>query len=189
MHHDYKVEEVNRIIEWIKGGLRLLVTNDRDLLIPDIVDTEFALEGKRILDRKIHETTINHWFSVYLEQLVEDFGIIDYNIDLEYNRFGNNKKFVEIEISDEAKVVRPDILVHKRLRLDEVKPHFLVIEAKKEALIKKDIKHVKGFMSDASYKYKYGCLISYYELDANIKVNLLTLEDGQYIDHEFQVEI
>lgn len=188
MVHHYTSAEFENVKNWIVASLQILIQKDGDLLKPDSIPTRHKLEGQKDLNRELHETTINHRLAFHLEYLTEKYGIYGYHVDIEYNRYINNPKMVQSWETDEfIEEVRPDIIVHKRTRLDEPEPHFLVVEAKKHGLIPKDCNHVKDIMYDANYQYKYGMLISYYDNPKTIKVNLLTLPNGGFCEHEFTV--
>ncbi len=187
MVHYYTSAEFENVKNWIVASLQRLIEKDGDLLKPEIILTPHKLEGQKDLDHELHETTINHRLACHLEYLIEEYGICGYHVDIEYNRYINNEKKVRsLETGNEI-VVRPDIIVHKRTRLDEDEPHFLVVEAKKHGLIPKDCNHVKDIMHDGAYGYKYGMLISYYDDPHVIQVNLLTLPKGGFSGHEFTV--
>lgn len=145
------------------------------------------IEGQKDLNRELHETTINHRLAVHLEYLIEKYGIYGYHVDIEYNRFINNRKMVRSLKTGNYIEVRPDIIVHKRTRLNDPDPHLLVVEAKKYELNDKDCNHVKDIMHDENYRYKYGMLVSYYENPKAIQVILLTLPDGGFSEYEFAV--
>jgi len=119
---------------------------------------------------------------------MEDYGISGYNVDIEYNRYFNNRKKVYSTEKSSYIEVRPDIIVHKRTRSGELGSHFLVVEAKKHELIDKDCNHVKDIMLDTNYQYKYGMLISYLEDTQKIQVKLLTLPRSDFLEHEFTVD-
>lgn len=141
-----KKEKINRIIEIAKEKF---LENDKDLFLADV-----------------NERSMTHKFAEYLQQF---FGC-NWNVDCEYNRYGQDTKKVIEEIvrivgkdtlsSDtEAKTIYPDIIVHKRGKNG---PNLLVIEAKKDASIaeqNKDtqkIKKIKGM-----YKYKFAVFLNF----------------------------
>ena len=163
MHHNYTDEEKVKIINWLTASIKLLIENDSDLLSPDKIQTDHKIEGQKELNRELHETTINHRLARYIENLIVDFGFNDYKIDIEYNRYINQRKMVRSIETGNLIEVRPDIIVHKRTRLHEPLPHLLVIEAKKYHNNDKDRNHVMDIMRDDNYCYKFGLLISYYE--------------------------
>ena len=51
----------------------------------------------------------------------------------------------------------------------------------------KDRNHVRDIMHDENYRYKYGMLVSYYDNPQAIQVNLLTLPNDGFSEHEFTV--
>ncbi|MBI5666097.1 MAG: hypothetical protein HZC49_13570 [Nitrospirae bacterium] len=188
MSHHYALDEIENVKNWIVASLQRLIVKDGDLLKSASIPTLHKLRGKRDLNRELHETTINHRLACHLEYLMEKYGICGYHVDIEYNRYINNEKMVLSLETDEPIKVRPDIIVHKRTRLYEPDPHFLVVEAKKRRLNDKDRNHVKDIMHDENYRYRYGMLISYYEKPQAIQVNLLTLPNGGFSEHKFIVK-
>lgn len=187
MAHHYTASEFENVKNWIVASLQILIQRDGDLLKPESIPTLHKIEGQKDLNRELHETTINHRLAVHLEYLIEKYGICGYHVDIEYNRFINNRKMVQSLKTGNYIEVRPDIIVHKRTRLNEPNPHFLVVEAKKYELNDKDRNHVKDIMHDENYRYKYGMLVSYYENPQAIQVILLTLPNGGFSEHEFTV--
>ena len=187
MVHHYTSAEFENVKNWIVASLQILIQKDGDLLKPESIPTLYRLEGQKDLNRELHEMTINHRLAFHLEYLIEKYRIYGYHVDIEYNRYINNLKMVQSLITGELIEVRPDIIVHRRTRLDEPDPHFLVVEAKKRKLSDKDRNHVKDIMHDKYYRYKYGMLISYYDKPQAIQVNLLTLPNDGFSEHEFTV--
>ena len=188
MTHHYTSAEFENVKNWIVASLQIMVQKDGDLLKPESILTLHKLEGQKNLNRELHEIAINHRLAFHLEYLIEKYGICGYHVDIEYNRYFNNRKGVQSLKTGDLIEVRPDIIVHKRTR-DEPDSHFLVVEAKKRKLSDKDHSHVKAIMHDKSYRYKYGMLISYYDNDnpQAIQVNLLTLPNDGFSEHEFTV--
>lgn len=188
MPHNYTAEEFNNVLQWINASLKLLIAKDEDLLKPESIQTKYKIEGKKDLNREIHETTINHRLSHYMENLIDKYEIKGYHVDIEYNRYINNQKLVmSLETGDFIEV-RPDIIVHKRTRLYEPEPHFLVVEAKKYKLSDKDRNHVKDIMFDINYRYKYGMLISYYDNPDKIQYTLITLPTDSFFENEYKIK-
>ena len=187
MAHHYTPVEFENVKNWIVASLQILIQKDGDLLRPGRIPTLHSLEGQKNLNRELHETTINHRLAFHLECLIEKYGICGYHVDIEYNRYINNRKMVKSLKTGKRIEVRPDIIVHKRTRLNESNPHFLVVEAKKHELNDKDRNHVRDIMHDENYQYKYGMLVSYYDNLQAIQVNLSTLPNDGFSEHEFTV--
>lgn len=122
---------------------------------------------KEIYERKLHEVCINHRLAVYLEKYVNDNNFHYYNVDIEYNRYYKNQKHVETGLYQG--IVRPDIIIHKRVKHSNIQ-HLLVIEAKKTINDSDDEKKIKSLMEDHHYNYKYGAKIIYNNLD-NLKID------------------
>lgn len=188
MYYVYTEEEKATIIDWITAAINQLKDKDSELLSPVIVQTNFLIEGQKELNREVHETTINHQLACYIKNLIDEFNFKDYKIDIEYNRFINQRKMVRSIETGNPIEVRPDIIVHKRTRLHEPVPHLLVVEAKKYSNNDKDRNHVLDIMRDANYRYKFGLLISYYENELRINCELLTLENGEFVSCSFAIK-
>jgi hypothetical protein len=187
MTSNYTDSETENVKNWIIESLQTLIQEDGDLLRPESVPSIYKLKGERDLNRELHETTINHRLAIHLENLMEKYGMSGYYVDIEYNRYINDRKMVRSLKTGKSIEVRPDIVVHKRTRLDEPVPHFLVVEAKKHELNDKDRNHIKDIMHDENYLYKYGMLISYYSDPRVIQVNLLTLPGDDFSEDKFIV--
>lgn len=97
---------------------------------------EYAFDLEKY-ERKLHEVCINHRFAHYIERLLPDYYPNDYKVDIEYNRYYKNKKYVDI--AGDRRVVRPDIIIHTRAVRSEYPQHLLVIEAKKNENCLEDI--------------------------------------------------
>lgn len=87
----------------------------------------------------------------------------NYKVDIEYNRYYKNKKWVNIDGA--ATVVRPDIIVHTRATQLDVPQHLLVIEAKKNKTSLEDQTVVKSFIQDPHYQYVFGATIRYNDFE------------------------
>lgn len=188
MPHLYTEEEKLNIENWITHSVNLLIEYDTDLLSPGRIPTLYKILGIKELNRELHETAINHRLAYYLENLFGYYNINGYHCDIEYNRYTNQRKMVHSIQNNKSIEVRPDILVHKRLRLDEQVPHLLIVEAKKHGIIKKDQNHVRDIMKDENYCYKFGLLISYYENNTTVNCELLTLEYDVFVSREFTIK-
>ena len=143
----------------IKEALEKLVENDSDTFNLGLPKLGQSTEKERRFNRELHETTLNHRLALYLELGLWKENITEYNIDIEYNRNFSDQKRVKI-----GKIripVRPDILIHKRMKINEKNPHLLVVEAKKHKISNHDLNKIKGFMTDPRYLYEYGLTVSY----------------------------
>jgi hypothetical protein len=187
MAHKYTSLEIANVKNWIVSSLQILVQKDGDLLRPEAIPTLYRLKGQKDLNRQLHETAINHRLAFHLEYLIEKHCICGYHVDIEYNRYINNKKLVQSMETRNLIEVRPDIIVHKRTRLRERDPHFLVVEAKKRKVNDKDRNHVEDIMCDNNYRYKFGMLISYYDNPQVIQVTFLTRPNDEFSEDIFTV--
>lgn len=115
----------------------------------------FFIKDRKLLDLEVHEITISHKLSEYLQ-----YEFTDMNVDCEYNRRGYDKK----RRSDTNKLIRPDIVVHKRGVNEN---NFLVIEIKIEKdHTEEDFSKLKDYTNPKSYGYKFGIFI---EIDGENK--------------------
>jgi hypothetical protein len=143
----------------IRNAIKKLVKFDGDIFNQNLPKLGKSTEMERLLNRELHETAINHRLAVYLEQGFLETKITEYNFDIEYNRnFSDPQK---VKIGKIRIPVRPDILIHKRMRTNESSPHLLVIEAKKHKILEHDINKIIGFMTAPQYLYEFGLTVSY----------------------------
>lgn len=158
LNKNYNVEK-ERIIELITKSIEKLVDKDSDLFKQKMPKLGKSTEKERKLNRELHETTLNHRFAFYLELGLIENKILNYHVDIEYNRNFSDSKRVKV---DKIRIpVRPDILIHKRMNTTQENSHLLVVEAKKHKTSGHDINKVKGFMTDEKYLYNFGLTISY----------------------------
>ena len=142
-------EQLELMTTIVGNSMTRLIENDSNIFHIDLNEVQYISEEARILNRKLHETTINHRFAVYLEQNIMNNIFAAYNVDIEYNRFFENEKILE---TIEGQIVaRPDIIIHSRTNQDLTPNHILVVEAKKDAITDHDINKIKGFISCLLY--------------------------------------
>lgn len=152
--------------EYIKGlienSLRKLVERDEGLI-----------------RRKVKEECINHRLACYLEQFLNEElnSHPSYEVDLEYNKNYNEPKKVIIDENNNAKAIRPDIIVHRRGTNEH---NLIAFEIKKGYTDRRDLEKIKGLFR-SPYNYVYGCLISYLPTKKYIKIKLLS-NQGQEIE-------
>lgn len=166
-----------RMKEILLEAVGQLLENDKDLIMleSDSMVCE-SIQGKKEMERKLHEVCINHRLGVYLERILQSKDIYNYFVDIEYNRYYKNEKFVKT-LDGAIGVFRPDIIIHRRMdRSDD--QHLMIIEAKKELASEADIKKIKAFMTDERYRYQYGARIIYNEL-INCRVDLFYFEENE----------
>jgi hypothetical protein len=68
-----------------------LIANDSVIFNLDIVMPQQISPDARLLNRELHETTINHRLAFYLEQNIKETDLGIYNVDIEYNRYYGNQ--------------------------------------------------------------------------------------------------
>lgn len=170
-------EEIRDVTVLIRRSLKTLVANDSDIFNNELVLENGLTAGEIRLNRKLHETTINHRFACYLEKNIKSTPYRNHHVDIEYNRNGNQQKNLQNE-GGIARTVRPDIIIHTRTDSDVSQQHYLVIEAKKERVTPDDISKVKDFIEDTTYSYLFGLTVSYCS-DAENVVGTLYYSNGQ----------
>lgn len=188
MYHEYSENEKEILVNRITQSIKRLIEKDHELLYPEKIETDHLIWGEKEINREVHETAINHRLAVNLEMFLKETGFPDYHVDIEYNRYINQKKLVQSIKTGNMIEVRPDILVHTRTNFNAQVPHFLVVEAKKFKHNEKDRNHIKDIMCDPNYRYKYGLLVSYYQNLKAIECGLLTLKDGIFNVTKFSID-
>ena len=146
--------------------------------ILDVAKTRFLENEVYLLNSKANERSITHKFAEYLQKIFSCY----WDIDCEYNRYGNNskKKIEEVEkivgkdtttSEIRARTIYPDIIVHKRGKEGS---NLLVIEAKKDATTfnkKKDIDKLKKIKKE--YNYKFACFLNFSTKDKDIMIKFI----------------
>jgi hypothetical protein len=125
--------------------LRLFAAAIRDLNENDAV----------ILKNQTREESINHRLASYLERHLSTYQSETYNVDIEYDKHGDDKKE-----NIYKKEFRPDIIIHRRM-VDE--HNYVYVEAKKSpkpSEILKDEKRIRLAISPP-YNYTWGVRIQY----------------------------
>jgi hypothetical protein len=177
-------EQLQYVKNLMRNTINKLRDNDYDLFdLPDEACVcEFDIDKDK-LERKLHEVCINHRFACYLEAEIKKIQP-SYYIDIEYNRCYKKAKYV----GDDKKIFRPDILVHTRAtKLDNVPQHYLIIEAKKEIVSKKDEEKVQAFMMDQNYEYLFGITIKYGDLKPALCKVFYSLNGQDTSCEEFEI--
>ena len=159
-------EQIDLISKLLIESINELITFDQEIFHDKIKSIRGLSDDAKELNRKLHETTLNHSLAYYLENNIKKT-IFDaqYKIDIEYNRYKRSEKRVtKFNGNNEEIIARPDIVIHTRKTdKDESKTlnNLLVIEAKKGKIIPLDIEKIKGFISDKKYFYLFGFTVSY----------------------------
>ena len=121
----------------------------------------YQKDKELLQDRTLHEDCINHRLAYYIERYLEPYDE-KYKVDVQFNRNGENKKELPGNIKNESGLVRPDIIVHTRMKkLENKYQNYIVIEAKKAKDSEEDEDLVKRFIESKEYKYKVGVTINY----------------------------
>ena len=109
-----------------------------------------------LLEHKLHERSIVFRYAHYLQNIIDCYEEFkDYNLDLEYNRNGNNPK--HIPIRDNGAI--PDLIIHKR---GSNKDNLLIIEFKTywDTEVDDDYKKLSCFVNPrGKYRYTVGLSI------------------------------
>ena len=142
------LEKIERILD---ESFENLIKKDHDLI-----------RGHNRHGGHVHEVCIRHRLAVYIENCIQrDEMLRQYNVDIEYNKNYYDSKTLSFD--NEEVSVRPDILVHRRMKKDESIPqHYLVVEAKKNRGIDYyDKKKVVAFLKDQKYEYQFGLTVQF----------------------------
>ena len=112
-------------------------------------------EDPYLIEHHLHEQCIAFRFGLYLYKELQLCGFSDYNLDAEYDKNMDRKKWLK----SWPKGARPDFILHKRG--DNMPTNILIIELKKgkrPRVTKKDENKIKEFMK-YPYGYCYGATI------------------------------
>lgn len=175
-------QQITFIRALLSTSIDLLIANDSDIFNLDIVMPQQISPEARLLNRELHETTINHRLAFYLEQNIQGTDLGIYNVDIEYNRFYGNQKILNTVEGQQS--VRPDILIHTRINDQVEQQHYLVVEAKKAQITEHDINKILGFISDRNYFYLFGLTISYCINERNVLANLYYFNGENIVSEE-----
>lgn len=109
-------------------------------------------------ERKVSEWAIAHRLAVYLEQQIPGW-----NVDCEYDKQGENlDPKTNAEAKGKTQKTRPDIVIHRRRRL-ELEHNLLVLELKKEKAAA-DWDKAREFTAPPTgkrkFQYQYGLALS-----------------------------
>lgn len=171
-------QQIDQVINLMTTSLQSVVENDSNIFNLELIDPPHISADARVLNRELHETTINHRLAYYIEKNLSD-DLTSYNVDIEYNRYYNNAK--EVMTIDGLVTIRPDIIIHARTD-DRVQPqHYLVIEAKKHEISRRDVNKVKGLISDENYFYLFGMTVSYCS-NPDVIIAVLYFSNGNAIE-------
>lgn len=171
-----------KIIELITNAIGELVKKDNDIFKQQLPKLGKSSKKERLLNRELHETTLNHRFAFYLENGLIKEKITNYHVDIEYNRNFYDQK--RCRIGKFRIPIRPDILIHKRMNTSADIPHLLVVEAKKDKTKEYDIVKVKCFIEDEQYHYKFGLTISYAYDSTKVKAVLYYKDENNKLKTE-----
>ncbi len=108
-----------------------------------------------LITLKGNEQSIVFRFGLYLNQLLESEGLLQNGLclDSEYNKLEEDPKRLGTDL------IRPDLLLHKRLCQAE---NLLAIECKRnKPNDRHDLHKLKQLTLDPDYKYQLGCFINF----------------------------
>ncbi|WP_347058910.1 hypothetical protein [Intestinibacter bartlettii] len=138
-------KEIKKVENIFNYAFENLCENDKELL----------------QDRTLHEECINHRLAYYIEKYLE-FYDEKYNVDMEFNRNGKEEKVLPGNSKNKSGRIRPDIIVHTRMKeLENKYKNYIVIEAKRDKDSEKDKDIVTRFIEVEEYEYKVGVTINY----------------------------
>ena len=177
--------QIDRVTNLLNASIQKLVEKDSNIFNIDFIMPQQISEDAAILNRELHETTINHRLAYYLERNIENTELSGHSVDIEYNRFYGNPK--QVIIVQELVTVRPDIIIHGRINAQITPQHFLVVEAKKGLITDHDINKIKALISDDHYNYIFGFTISYCSNDEQVVGQLYYYNGDEIISIELNV--
>lgn len=181
MYHKYTDENFEQLFGLVTDAIKQLLVFDINLFsMLDQITQD-------IQERKLHEVCINHRLAVYLEHSAPKFGLHGYFVDIEYNRNMANPKEARRNANESPRIVRPDILIHRRTDIQTDIPHYLVIEAKKENTSPDDIDKIGRLLQDNRFRYKFGLTVSYLSDPDFIKGMVYYYEQGREKTKELKV--
>lgn len=172
-------EQLQLITDILGKSIDQLIKNDSDIFNIDIVMPQMISQDAKLLNRELHETTINHRLAYYIENNLQDTQYNFYKVDIEYNRFYGNLKM--LQTVDRLISVRPDILLHTRIDDNVAQQHLLVIEAKKGNITNHDINKINAFISDPHYNYLFGLTVSYCRSQTDVLANLFHFDGSDIV--------
>ena len=107
-----------------------------------------------LITHNLHEQSITFRFALYLHRRLSESQFSEYNLDLEYNKNGNDLKIVRSKQNG----ARPDLILHKRGNNEN---NILIIEFKKYHYRRNDdSQKIKDFMDDRDqFRFRYGAFI------------------------------
>ncbi len=181
MYHNYTNANFEQVFGLLTDAIKQLLIFDRDLF------SMLNQATQDIQERKLHEVCINHRLAVYLERSAPKFGLHGYFVDIEYNRNMAIPKEARRNENETPRIVRPDILIHRRTDIRTDIPHFLVIEAKKENTSTDDIDKIERLLQDNRFRYKFGLTVTYLSDPDLIKGTVYYYEQGQVKTKELKV--
>lgn len=124
---------------WIQSSLQCLFQGSDNILI----------------NSNLKEECINHRFALYLEMNKPEI-FSEYYVDVEYDKNCSNEKYIIAH--GQRKLIRPDIIIHKRN--DNHEDNLIAFECKKKYLNKNDRDKLIA-LSVKGYNYKKCFGISY----------------------------
>lgn len=144
--------------------------NKLEKIVREAINMLFARDTT-LMTQENSEWAIAHRLAVYLEQMLPSW-----NIDCEYNR--QDHKTDHVKRSADGDIVRPDIIVHHRIR-SELDHNLLAIELKKKNISQDDLTKLADYTSPPigkrKFQYQYGLAI---DLSIN-PVSLTWFQDGK----------
>jgi Holliday junction resolvase-like predicted endonuclease len=147
-------------VNLIRSSIQALIAEDRNIFSQRLIEPlRIPLRNHR-LNRRLHETTINHRLAFHLETRIRQIPYLaNHSVDLEYNRYYLDPKIVVV--NGEETAIRPDILIHTRTNRNINFYHYLAVEAKKGRITNHDIDKIVALLQDQLYQYLFGLTVSY----------------------------
>lgn len=79
--------QIQQVKNLISKCIEDLIRGDSDIFNSNLIEPENLSDDAKILNRKLHETTINHRIAHYFENYIQNTDLSIYKVDIEYNRF------------------------------------------------------------------------------------------------------
>lgn len=143
--------------------------NQLELVVSEALNKLFARDAW-LLEQDASEWAVAHRLAIYLEQ-----SLSGWNVDCEYNRQGEG---VDSKKRTEGSLVRPDIIIHHRGRLEK-NHNLLAIELKKthsDDDIDKARDYTRPPDGDREFQYRYGLAVVLEE-----RCRIIWFENGEIV--------
>lgn len=124
----------------------------------------------------VHETNLSHHLACNLKRIIEtDY----YEVDIEYNRYGINKKYIYDPVRERETSIKPDIVMHKS---GSQSRNRLIIEMKTNWAGSVNAKDEKKLIAatwwDSDFSYDYGLFLAFEKISLGVRAQLFWYSNG-----------